>query len=135
MAYLFYLDLYLFLLINDRKNIRCFMHFLEYLFLMLVKLMIILNSQYNLIKLTYSIIPIFFYFLTRCIIYKLEKYDSDCSQVLDLLIIGFRLYILIQTITIFLKLDKQLSWNWKEVLLQLIIHFDILYRDILFLLK
>ena len=82
--------------------------------------------------LTLATIPLICLFLLRLLKYSMDKYLKDCQSILDfvqILIysiffkffffkkfsIGFKLFLFLQGVTIFCKMDTFLTWDWSEV--------------------
>lgn len=91
-----------------------------------IKVMIILFQTTRSFPIIYTIVPLILFCLFRCVYYTAEKNSSDCTAVFDFMTIGFRTFLMIQSITIAMKIDESLLWDWKEVFWTYWVFFSIL---------
>lgn len=92
--------------------------------------------------LTLAIIPLSGTIFLRMVKYNMDKSLKECQSIVDFVIffeknshlslkyiqftIGFKLYLLIQCLTIFCKFDTFLTWAWSEVFWPFWVLFSIL---------
>ena len=98
--------------------------------------------NHEMIPIIYIMIPMGIYFLIRCLFYSCERTSGDCNSVFDFvkiilflhnfylillkMTIGFRIFVFIQGITLSLKLNSFLTWEWKEIFWTYWVFFSIL---------
>ncbi|KAL4430309.1 hypothetical protein ABPG74_019468 [Tetrahymena malaccensis] len=99
---------------SQKNRIKCRIIMLEIFCLIVAKILAIIYIQAQLFYSLFTMIPISVYCLLRIIIYKMERKSEDCNSLINFFLLGFRLFILLFSFSVCLKMDKYVDWNWQQ---------------------
>ncbi|EAS01527.2 zinc finger, C3HC4 type (RING finger) protein (macronuclear) [Tetrahymena thermophila SB210] len=98
----------------QKNRIKCRIIMLEIFCLIIAKILAIIYIQAQLFYSLFTMIPISVYCLLRIIIYKLERKSEDCNSLINFFLLGFRIFILLLSFSVCLKMDQYVDWNWQQ---------------------
>lgn len=113
-------------LISSKLKRRYFLMMLERYNVMILKAMVLIYFETHYFLMSYTLVPLIFYCFIRCVTYSIDKNSGECHTMIDFLAVAYRMFILIQGITLCCKIDNFIDWEWKEVFWSYWVFFSIL---------
>ncbi|KAL4468363.1 hypothetical protein ABPG72_012257 [Tetrahymena utriculariae] len=98
----------------QKNRIKCRIIILEIFCLLVAKILAIIYIQTQLFYCLFIMIPISTYCLLRIIIYKIERKSEDCNSLINFFLLGFRLFVILFSLSVCLKMDKYVDWSWQQ---------------------